>query len=126
VSKQLPARAQVVVIGGGVIGTSVAYHLTRLGWTDVVLLEQGRLSLDQLADLVTSYYGRERPSKIARAQVFGLVGQYGWTLWGAIQHAVSPIDFDFWGWAMERYDIAAAGLRSPDLDRLLTAVQTPD
>ncbi|HXH78671.1 FAD-dependent oxidoreductase [Nocardioides sp.] len=40
----LPSRAQVVVIGGGVIGTSVAYHLTRLGWTDVVLLEQGQLS----------------------------------------------------------------------------------
>jgi len=40
----LPQRARVVVIGGGVIGTSVAYHLTRLGWSDVVLLEQGRLS----------------------------------------------------------------------------------
>jgi glycine cleavage system aminomethyltransferase T/glycine/D-amino acid oxidase-like deaminating enzyme len=37
-------RAQVVIIGGGVIGTSVAYHLTRRGWTDVLLLEQGRLS----------------------------------------------------------------------------------
>ena len=32
------------IIGGGVIGTSVAYHLTKLGWTDVLLLEQGRLS----------------------------------------------------------------------------------
>ncbi len=41
---ELPDRAQVVVIGGGVIGTSVAYHLTRLGWTDVLLLEQGTLS----------------------------------------------------------------------------------
>jgi heterotetrameric sarcosine oxidase gamma subunit len=40
----LPARAQVVIVGGGVIGTSVAYHLTALGWTDVLLLEQGRLS----------------------------------------------------------------------------------
>jgi heterotetrameric sarcosine oxidase gamma subunit len=40
----LPARAQVVVIGGGVIGTSVAYHLAALGWTDVLLLEQGQLS----------------------------------------------------------------------------------
>ncbi len=40
----LPTRAQVVIIGGGVIGTSVAYHLTRLGWTDVLLLEQGTLS----------------------------------------------------------------------------------
>ncbi len=40
----LPDRARVCIIGGGVIGTSVAYHLTRLGWTDVVLIEQGRLS----------------------------------------------------------------------------------
>src|ERR1700678_4776313 len=40
----LPQRARVVVIGGGVIGTSTAYHLARLGWTDVVLLEQGQLS----------------------------------------------------------------------------------
>ena len=40
----LPDRARVVIIGGGVIGTSVAYHLAKLGVTDVVLLEQGRLS----------------------------------------------------------------------------------
>ena len=40
----LPDSARVVVIGGGVIGTSTAYHLARLGWTDVVLLEQGQLS----------------------------------------------------------------------------------
>lgn len=41
---ELPGRAQVVIIGGGVIGTSVAYHLTKLGLTDVVLIEQGQLS----------------------------------------------------------------------------------
>lgn len=41
---EIPTRAQVVIIGGGVIGTSVAYHLTRLGWSDVLLLEQGQLS----------------------------------------------------------------------------------
>ena len=40
----IPDRAQVVVIGGGIIGASVAYHLTRMGQTDVVLLEQGELS----------------------------------------------------------------------------------
>ncbi len=40
----LPDRARVVVIGGGVIGTSVAYHLAALGCHDVVLLEQGRLT----------------------------------------------------------------------------------
>nr|BFE58007.1 FAD-dependent oxidoreductase [Dactylosporangium thailandense] len=43
-SSALPSRARVVVIGGGVIGASVAYHLTKLGWTDLVLVEQGRLS----------------------------------------------------------------------------------
>src|SRR3954447_16717008 len=40
----LPSRARVVVVGGGVVGCSVAYHLTKLGWTDVLLLEQGHLS----------------------------------------------------------------------------------
>lgn len=40
----IPERARVVIIGGGVIGCSVAYHLTKLGWTDVVLLERKRLT----------------------------------------------------------------------------------
>ena len=40
----LPDRARVVVIGGGVIGTSVAYHLAHMGWKDVVLLERDRLT----------------------------------------------------------------------------------
>ena len=40
----LPARARVVVIGGGVIGCSVAYHLAHMGWKDVVLLERDRLT----------------------------------------------------------------------------------
>ena len=37
-------HARVAVVGGGIVGASVAYHLTRLGWRDVVLLEQGSLS----------------------------------------------------------------------------------
>ncbi|MEL7099346.1 MAG: FAD-dependent oxidoreductase [Pseudomonadota bacterium] len=40
----LPEHAQVVIIGGGVIGCSVAYHLTKAGWTDVVLLERKQLT----------------------------------------------------------------------------------
>jgi 4-methylaminobutanoate oxidase (formaldehyde-forming) len=40
----LPSRAQVVIIGGGVVGCSVAYHLTKLGWRDVVLLERRQLT----------------------------------------------------------------------------------
>lgn len=41
---ELPTQAQTVIIGGGIIGCSLAYHLTLLGCRDVVLLEQGRLS----------------------------------------------------------------------------------
>ncbi|MBW2231909.1 MAG: FAD-dependent oxidoreductase, partial [Deltaproteobacteria bacterium] len=40
----LPTHARVVIIGGGVIGCSVAYHLTKLGWRDVVLLERSKLT----------------------------------------------------------------------------------
>ncbi|MBE0412287.1 FAD-dependent oxidoreductase [Yoonia sp.] len=40
----LPDRARVVIIGGGVIGCSVAYHLTQLGWQDVILLERKQLT----------------------------------------------------------------------------------
>src|SRR5882672_10735234 len=40
----LPKHARVVVIGGGIIGCSVAYHLAHLGWKDVVLLERDRLT----------------------------------------------------------------------------------
>ncbi|WP_170328128.1 GcvT family protein [Ruegeria arenilitoris] len=40
----LPSKARVVIIGGGVIGCSVAYHLTKKGWNDVVLLERKQLT----------------------------------------------------------------------------------
>jgi len=40
----IPQRAKVVIVGGGIIGCSVAYHLTKLGWTDVVILERDQLT----------------------------------------------------------------------------------
>src|ERR671924_2308988 len=40
----LPPQAQVVIVGGGIVGCSTAYHLTKSGWKDVLLLEQGRLT----------------------------------------------------------------------------------
>jgi glycine cleavage system aminomethyltransferase T/glycine/D-amino acid oxidase-like deaminating enzyme len=43
-AKQIPESAQVVIIGGGIVGASIAYHLTELGWTDVVLLERNTLT----------------------------------------------------------------------------------
>ena len=44
IDKPLPSHAQVVIVGGGVIGCSVAYHLTKLGWRDIVLLERSQLT----------------------------------------------------------------------------------
>lgn len=41
---ELPNKARVVIIGGGVIGCSIAYHLTKIGWDDVVLLERKQLT----------------------------------------------------------------------------------
>jgi thiamine kinase-like enzyme len=87
---------------------------------------ESRLSHDALAELVTAYYGRPRRSRIARARLLGLVGMYGWTLWGAIQNAASPIDFDFWSWAMERFEGAAAGFTAAGFERLLEDVQRDD
>ena len=43
-SAGLPKRARVVIVGGGVIGCSIAYHLTKIGWSDVVLLERKQLT----------------------------------------------------------------------------------
>ena len=40
----LPSHARVVIIGGGIAGCSVAYHLAKLGWTDAVLLERKQLT----------------------------------------------------------------------------------
>ena len=42
--KSPPTWAEVVIVGGGVVGSSIAYHLTKLGVTDVVLLERGKLT----------------------------------------------------------------------------------
>jgi thiamine kinase-like enzyme len=84
------------------------------------------LSPDALAALVTAYYGRPLRAMIARARLLGLAAKYGWTLWGAIQHAVSPIDFDFWSWAMERFEAARAAFAAPDFPALLDDVMRDD
>ncbi len=87
---------------------------------------ESHLSREALAGLVTAYYGRARRSRIARARLLALVGMYGWTLWGAIQNGASPIDFDFWGWAMERFEGAVAGFTAADFPGLLEEVQHDD
>ena len=65
----LPNQARVVVIGGGIIGCSVAYHLTKLGWRDVVLLERDRLTCGttwHAAGLLATLRATENMTKLAK------------------------------------------------------------
>ena len=87
---------------------------------------ESNLSLDQLEELVSHYYGRPLRNKVARARLWGLMSKYGWTLWGSIQDGISDLDFDFWGWAMEKYDRAVAEFEGPEFERLLADVQRDD
>jgi thiamine kinase-like enzyme len=89
-----------------------AFELGNL-WSEADLPEE------RLAELVAHYYGAPRPRLVARARLHAALAQYGWTLWGVIQHAVSSVDFDFAGWALHRYDRAVELFRSPRLDSLL-------
>jgi thiamine kinase-like enzyme len=87
---------------------------------------ESNLSLDQLEELVTHYYGRRLRNRIARARLWGLMSKYGWTLWASIQDGVSDIDFDFWSWGMEKYERAVAEFDGPEFDRLLDEVVRED
>jgi thiamine kinase-like enzyme len=87
---------------------------------------ESNLSLAQLDELVAHYYGRPLRNKVARARLWGLMSKYGWTLWGSIQAGISDLDFDFWGWAMEKYERAVEELDGPLFERLLSDVQRSD
>lgn len=75
----LPTSARVVIIGGGVIGCSVAYHLTKLGWTDVVLLERKQLTSGttwHAAGLIAQLRATANMTKLAK---------YSQELYGALE-----------------------------------------
>lgn len=87
---------------------------------------ESNLSLAQLEGLVAAYWGEPLRNKVARARLWGLMSKYGWTLWGSIQVGISDLDFDFWGWAMEKYERAVAELDGPEFEQLLADVQRED
>ena len=65
----VPSHARVVIIGGGVIGCSVAYHLTKLGWKDVVLLERKQLTSGttwHAAGLIAQLRASKNMTKLAK------------------------------------------------------------
>jgi len=68
---------------------------------------------------VEAYFGQPTRGDLARVRLGALRSAYGWAPWGFIQAATSPLDFDFGGWGMHRFEKAAATFRGPDFDRLL-------
>ncbi|HJQ74090.1 MAG TPA: choline kinase family protein [Gaiellaceae bacterium] len=87
---------------------------------------ESNLSLEQLEELVAAYWGRPLRNKVARSRLWGLMSKYGWTLWGSIQDGISDLAFDFWGWAMEKYERAVEELDGPEFGQLLADVQRED
>jgi thiamine kinase-like enzyme len=77
---------------------------------------------EQIDAWCEAYFGDPTPADRARVRVQALCSQYGWSLWGFIQEAASPIDFDFHAWGMERYEKAAATFRGGRLPGLLEQV----
>jgi thiamine kinase-like enzyme len=83
---------------------------------------ESTLEDELLEALLVAYWGEVTPALIARARLWALMSKYGWTLWASIQQAVSPIDFDYWSWGMEKYERAVAEFDGPDFDRWLDDV----
>ncbi|MGH2596973.1 MAG: phosphotransferase [Actinomycetota bacterium] len=73
------------------------------------------------AALCAAYLGREDPVQLARMELFAMMADVGWTLWAAIQAQISAIDFDFLGWAVERWDRAVTLM---DSDRWSSLIRT--
>jgi thiamine kinase-like enzyme len=70
------------------------------------------------AAICAEYFGRDDPVQLARMELYAMMADVGWTLWAAIQAQISSIDFDFWGWAVERWDRAVAVMDGPGFAEL--------
>ena len=77
---------------------------------------------DRATELCAAYFGSADPALLARMRLQMIMSDVGWTLWAAIQARISTIDYDFWGWAEERWGRASASLAGPGFEGWLAAV----
>jgi thiamine kinase-like enzyme len=70
---------------------------------------------DLRTSLCQAYFGKPDPRQLARMNLFALMSDVGWTLWGAIQARISAVDFDFAGYYTGRWERALEVLRSERL-----------
>ncbi len=78
----------------------------------------------RIAEVCTAYFGGATPDKISRMKLNMIMSDVGWALWAAIQAKISKIEYDFWGWATERWGRAVQKFDSPEFPAWLKAVQT--
>jgi thiamine kinase-like enzyme len=86
------------------------------------IYSESSLSYEQLVELVDAYYGKHRIEKVARAWLYALLARYGWTLWASIQASISEIEFNFWDWGMEKYEVAMRDFTSTQFNKALSQV----
>jgi thiamine kinase-like enzyme len=75
------------------------------------------------AEVCAAYFGVASDAMLARMRLHMIMSDVGWGLWAAIQARISKIDYDFWGWATERWDRAVHMLDSAGFERWLRQVQ---
>ena len=75
---------------------------------------------DLRAALCAAYFGGDNPRQLARMNLFAVMSDVGWTLWGAIQAKISAVDFDFHGYYNMRWERAVAVLDSDRLTSWMT------
>ncbi len=68
----------------------------------------------QIDEACSAYFGSVSPNMIARMKLNMIMSDVGWGLWAAIQAKISTIDFDFWGWAIERWGRAVQKMESAE------------
>ncbi len=83
------------------------------------------LDPERAEQLVTEYHGRARPQQLARARLWCLMSQYGWSLWGSIRIGTTG-DPEIVEWARALWERAVAGFDSPEFDALLARASRPD
>ncbi len=68
--------------------------------------QEMQFSNSQISEVCAAYFGEVSPAMIARMKLNMIMSDVGWGLWAAIQAQISTIEFDFWGWALERWSRA--------------------
>ena len=87
--------------------------------------QEAEFNQDMRAALCESYFGKVDPRQLARMNLFALMSDVGWTLWGAIQAKISAVDYDFRGYYTGRWERALAVLRSSPFEEWMGAAAQP-